>query len=141
MSNFTARAEATINTTAEHVWDALTNPVLIKQYMFGTNAVSDWKKGSSIVYRGEWEGKSYEDKGTILELDKPNRMVMSYFSPMSGEADIPENYMTITYSLHEKDGVTTLRVTQDNSKDQAAADKSSSNWSSILSTVKKLLED
>ncbi len=141
MKNFTAHAEITINTTAERVWDALTNPVLIKQYMFGANAISDWKKGSSVVYRGEWEGKSYEDKGTILEVNEPHKMVMSYFSPMSGAADIPENYMKITYSLKEHNGATTLSVTQDNSKDQAAADTSSSNWATILATVKKLLED
>ncbi len=141
MSNFTAHAEITINTSAERVWDALTNPKLIKQYMFGTNAISDWKKGSSVVYRGEWEGKSYEDKGTILEVDEPHKMVMSYFSPMSGAADVPENYMTITYIVEERDGATTLRITQDNSKDQASADKSSSNWTMILNTIKKLLED
>lgn len=141
MKNFTAHAEITINASAERVWDALTNPVLIKQYMFGTDAVSDWKEGSSVVYRGEWEGKTYEDKGTILELNEPHKMVMSYFSPMSGAADIPENYMTITYALKEENGATTLSVTQDNSKDQAAADASSSNWSTILDTVKKLLED
>ena len=31
------------------------------------HALTDWEEGSSLVFRGEWEGKAYEDKGTILE--------------------------------------------------------------------------
>ena len=58
---FAAAASVTIAATAERVWDALTNPSLIKQYLFGTDAISDWKPGSPITYRGVWEGKPYED--------------------------------------------------------------------------------
>ncbi len=46
-----ARASITINAPIDKVWDALINPSKIKQYMFGTNAVSDWKEGSSIVWK------------------------------------------------------------------------------------------
>lgn len=141
MTKFTAHAEITIATTADRVWHALVTPELIKQYMFGTNAVSDWKEGSTVLYRGEWEGQSYEDKGVLLKVEAPHEMVMSYYSPMSGDADTPENYMTITYSLVQHGTSTTLHVTQDNAKDQAAADKSSANWHTILHTIKKLLED
>jgi hypothetical protein len=31
----------------------MTNPEIIKQYMFGTNVISDWKEGSPIVWKGE----------------------------------------------------------------------------------------
>ena len=49
-----------INAPVSKVWQALTDPALIKQYLFGTETKSDWKKGSSITYTGVWEGKSYE---------------------------------------------------------------------------------
>ena len=49
---------------AKNVWEALINPAMIKQYFFGTDVVSDWKVGNSIVWRGTWQGKEYEDKGT-----------------------------------------------------------------------------
>jgi uncharacterized protein YndB with AHSA1/START domain len=58
----TARTSITIHAPVSGVWEALTEPELIKQYLFGTEAVSDWKVGSSIAYKRVWEGKSYEDK-------------------------------------------------------------------------------
>jgi uncharacterized protein YndB with AHSA1/START domain len=66
---FVAKQEIIINAPTSKVWDALVNPEMIKQYMFGTNAISDWKKGSPIVFKGEWQGKTYEDKGVILRLE------------------------------------------------------------------------
>jgi uncharacterized protein YndB with AHSA1/START domain len=47
----------TINAPAKDVWDALVNPAKTKQYMFGCEAISDWKKGSSLLWRGQYEGK------------------------------------------------------------------------------------
>jgi uncharacterized protein YndB with AHSA1/START domain len=59
-SNITATVSIIINATAEKVWEALTTPQIIKQYFFGTEAVSDWKAGSPIYFQGEWEGKGYD---------------------------------------------------------------------------------
>ncbi len=63
-----ARKSITIHAPPSRVWEALTNPELIKQYLFGTQAISNWKVGSQIRYKGVWEGKAYEDKGTVLEV-------------------------------------------------------------------------
>ena len=56
-----AIATITINASTSKVWDALTKPELIKQYLFGTEVATDWQVGSPIRYRGVWEGKTYED--------------------------------------------------------------------------------
>ena len=69
-----AKTSITINAPIQKVWDALVNPDIIKQYMFGTNVVSDWREASPIAWKGEWQGKKYEDKGTILKL-KPQRAI------------------------------------------------------------------
>ena len=139
-NTFTATARITIKVSAEKVWDALTNPKIIKQYLFGTEVSSDWKVGSSITYKGVWEGKPYEDKGKILEL-VPNKLLRStYWSSFSGLADKPENYNTVTYTLSKADGGTELTVTQDNIQTKEAADHSEGNWASVLQTMKKLLE-
>jgi len=139
-NTFTATARITIKVSAEKVWDALTNPKIIKQYLFGTEVSSDWKVGSSITYKGVWEGKPYEDKGKILEL-VPNKLLRStYWSSFSGLADKPENYNTVTYTLSKADGGTELTVTQDNIQTKEAADHSEGNWASVLQMMKKLLE-
>jgi hypothetical protein len=40
--------------------------------MFGTEVTSQWREGSAITWRGEWQGRAYEDKGVILQF-KPGR--------------------------------------------------------------------
>src|SRR6188474_1665744 len=100
---YVARASRTIHAPASKVWDAITKAELIKQYLFGSDVISDWKVGSPIIYKGEWEGKSFEDKGKILEM-KPEKLLRStHWSPLSGVPDSPENYHTVTYELSEKD--------------------------------------
>src|ERR1043166_289644 len=109
----TAHAQIEIKAPSYLVWKALIDPVQIKKYFFGTEAISTWEEGSSLIFKGEWKGKTYEDKGTILKKD-PNKLLQyEYWSSMSGIEDKPENYVTITYELNEKDGVTTLNLTQD----------------------------
>jgi uncharacterized protein YndB with AHSA1/START domain len=51
-----AKASISINAPVGKVWDALTNPEAIKQYMFGTNVISDWKKGR-VQLSGKENGK------------------------------------------------------------------------------------
>ncbi|MCW3094172.1 MAG: hypothetical protein JWP81_5241 [Ferruginibacter sp.] len=139
-NNNTAKATITIHATAEQVWDALTTPEIIKQYFFGTNAISDWKEGSPIIFKGEWEGKSYEDKGTILVAEAPKLFRYSYWSSMSGLEDRPENYFTITYELFENEGDTMLTVTQENIRDEKVAEHTEENWRKVLNDMKALLE-
>ena len=62
---FIAEAKTTIHAPASKVWDALTKPELIKQYLFGTDVISDWKVGSPITYKGEWQGKSFEEYALV----------------------------------------------------------------------------
>ena len=141
LDEYIASTTVEINTTPDKVWEALTNPEMIKQYMFGAEAVSDWKKGSSLIYRGEWEGKSYEAKGTILEIEPNKILKTTYFSPMSGLEDKPENYNTVTYLLSpNSDGGTILTVTQTNNKSEDAARRAEDNWSKALEKIKELLE-
>jgi uncharacterized protein YndB with AHSA1/START domain len=88
--NLIARASVTIDAPSERVWDALVNPEAIKPYMFGTNVVSDWREGSPVICRGEWQGRAYEDKGAILRFKPGRTLQYSHFSPLSGLPDKPE---------------------------------------------------
>jgi uncharacterized protein YndB with AHSA1/START domain len=137
---FTATASMALNATAAGVWKALTEPELIKKYMFGTSVTTDWQVGSPITYRGEWEGKPYEDKGTILEVVPEKRLVSTYWSSMSGRPDSPDQYMTVSYELIPQDGGTKLIITQDNNKTQADASHSEQNWNMVLDEMRKVIE-
>jgi len=139
-TNITGRTSIEINAPAAKVWEALTTPSIIKQYFFGTEAISDWKTGSPLIFKGEWEGTQYEDKGTILEKVDQKLFRYSYWSSMSGIEDKPENYVTITYELKEKDNRTTLTITQENIRDEKMKEHSESNWKKVLQDLKQLLE-
>ena len=86
-ANLIAKASTSISAPASRVWEALTNPELIKKYLFGTQAVSDWKEGSSLEFKGEWEGKKYLDKGIILKSEPEKLFQYTYLSSFSNLPD------------------------------------------------------
>ena len=140
MSEHIARAETEIEAPASRVWEALTDPEQIEQFMFGSRVTTDWKPGSSIVWKGEYEGKPYEDKGEILEFEPERRLRMTHFSPMSGNEDVPENYHTLTYELEARNGSTRVSLTQDGNDTHEAAEHSQANWEKMLSSLKATVE-
>ncbi len=102
-----------INTPEERVWDVMTNPEIIKEYLFGTQTVTDWKVGSEIIFQGEFNGTTYRDKGVILENIPGELLSYSYWSGFSATEDLPENYSTVTYKVIPKgDNVTQLQWIQ-----------------------------
>ncbi|KRC51555.1 ATPase [Leifsonia sp. Root227] len=135
-------AEASILVDADTyaVWRAITDPEIIARYLYGTRVESEWRVGSPIVYRGEWEGKPYEDHGTILEFVPGERLVSSYYSPLSGKPDVPESYQDVAYVLRQEDGGTRVTVTQSGCADRAEADRMSSNWATTLEGLRSTVD-
>ena len=138
--NLIAKASETINADSDKVWDALVDPAAIKQYMFGTNVASDWREGSSITWKGEWQGKSYEDKGVILQLKPGRTLQYSHFSPLAGLPDKPENYHTVTIELSAEGNQTHVSLAQDNNPTEEEREHSEKNWAMMLTGLKKFLE-
>jgi uncharacterized protein YndB with AHSA1/START domain len=136
----TLKKSIEINSSVSKVWEVLTNPELIKLYFFGTNCVTDWKKGSQIFFRGEWDGKAYEDKGTILDIENEKFIYYNYWSSFSGTADIPENYANIRYELTSENDTTIFTVIQEGFKSKEALEHSETNWGMILEGLKKVAE-
>lgn len=135
-----AQADVVIKASPTRVWEALTKPELIKQYLFGTEAISDWQVGSPITYKGVWQGKTYEDKGRVLRAEPGKLLVSTYWSSMSGLSDAPEHYNTVTYELAPAEGGTKLTVTQDNNPTEESRRHSEKNWVLVLQGLKQLLE-
>jgi uncharacterized protein YndB with AHSA1/START domain len=138
--DFIAKVSINIQAPASKVWEALTRPELIEQYLFGTQVVTDWQVGSPITYKGVWQGKPYEDKGKVLQAEPDKLLVSTFWSSLSGDADIPENYKTVRYELSPAEGGTRLTLIQDNNASQEEAGHSEENWKMVLEGIKKLLE-
>ena len=138
--SYTASASIEILASTSKVWHALIDPKTIKEYLFGTTVVSDWKVGSSITYTGVWNGKPYEDKGKVIQNIPNKQLKTTYWSSLSNRPDVPENYNNVTYSLQEKDNNTILTVTKDNNPTKESATHSEQNWIKVLESMKAILE-
>ncbi|MGJ3191309.1 SRPBCC domain-containing protein [Paenarthrobacter nitroguajacolicus] len=135
-----AVVSCTIAVPPENVWEALTDPALIKQYFLGTNVTTSWQVGEPITYSGEFNGKSYEDRGTILVFDPPVVLKTTHFSPASGRPDAPENYHTVEYSLAAAPEGTTVTITQGNNSSEEEVEQSTATWRLVLQNLRRFLE-
>jgi len=130
-----------IHAPRQKVWEALADPGIVKQYFFGTTVHSDWKVSSPITFQGEWEGNSFRDKGTILEIDPGHSLKYSYWSAFSGLEDREENYSLVSYRLEEEKGGTSLSLTQTGFAGEEAMKQSQGGWEAVLAGLKQLLEE
>ena len=140
MADYLATAATEINASPAQVWVALTDPQLIKRYMFGSHVVTDWHQGSTIVWEGEYEGHVYQDKGQILEIEPERRLKVTHFSPLSGQQDVPENYRTLLYELTADGDTTRLSLSQNKNASADEAQRAQGNWEMMLRGLKEVVE-
>lgn len=144
IAELTARVERVIHASATKIWMALTTPASLKQFFFGADVVTDWKVGSPVRMKGEFKGKTYEDKGSIIAFEPQTRLSFSHWSAMSGKADTPENYHVVTFDLVPDGEGTKVTLTQANlAGGVTAADidhraEYEKNWSSVLEGLAKI---
>lgn len=138
--NLVATASITVDAPSSRVWDALVNPAAIKQYFFGTTVLTDWREGSPIVWKGEWQGKPYEDKGVILQFKPGRKIQYTHYSPLSGAPDKPENYHTVTVELSGEGNQTRVSLSQDHNANEEEREHSAKNWEMVLAGLKKFVE-
>ena len=138
-----------INAPASKVWSALVKPELTKKYMFGCEPITDWKAGSTLLWKGSHEGKEVVFvKGHIKEIQPEKSLIYTVFDPLNPNMeDKPENYLTVTYSLSYDKGKTTFVVTQGDYNKVAEGKKryeesynNGEGWHPILVQIKSLVE-
>lgn len=148
MGNRASISKITIHASATRVWDAITKPELVKQWQYGSDLITNWQIGSPIVFRSEWEGTVFEQKGTILDVEPQKLVKYTLFFPHSGLEDKPENYFTMTYLLEDTSFQTTLTLIQDDPREmppQESPDESErcleeESENNVLTTLKQLVE-
>lgn len=140
MTGQTATADVDISAAPGQVWTALTDPVLIKKYLFGAEVETTWEPGTPVRWRGEYDGKPYEDHGEVVEVVPEQRLVVTHFSPLSGQEDHLDNYHTVSYELTDLGDHTHLTLKQDNNPDEQTAAESRDNWETVLRGLKELVE-
>ena len=116
--------------------------------MFGCETVSDWKVGSALLWKGNYEGQDIIFvKGNIVEIEPEKLLIYTTIDPNSTIDDVSENYLHVTYSLLSENEKTILTVTQgdyntvsEGEKRYQEAYNNGEGWNPILSEIKKLIE-
>ena len=140
MAGFTANAETHVTAAPEKVWAALTEPEQIAAYEQGSKVTTTWQVGAPITWDGEYDGRSYQDKGEGLTYDEPHILSVTHYSPMMGQRDEPRNYHTLVYTLIPSGDGTHLMLTQDGCESADQAAQFSQNWQEMLDGLQAHVE-
>ncbi|WP_019136438.1 SRPBCC domain-containing protein [Cellulomonas massiliensis] len=140
MAGLVARAQRRVAASPERVWEVLTSPDPHPEILLGARTVSDWRVGGPVRWVGEWQGRPFEDQGEVVEVDRPRRLVVTHYSPMSGAPDVPESYHRLTYELSPDGDGTLVSLEQDNNPDEEAVAHSARTWEGMLDGVATVAE-
>jgi uncharacterized protein YndB with AHSA1/START domain len=140
MNYHTTTSQILIDAPVVRVWEALTRPELVKQWQYGADVITDWQKGSSIIYRSEWESNVFEQRGTILDIEPERLVKYTLFAPRPGLEEKPENSFIMTYRVEETDGKTMLTIIQDDPREQQPQEQADEAENTVLDSLKRLVE-
>lgn len=84
------------------VWRALTDPVLMKEWMaepeMQLNIVTDWTVGTPVVITGRHHVR-FENRGVVLRFEPDSVLEYSHLSSVSRLPDRPESYTKLSFRL------------------------------------------
>lgn len=137
--------ELFIEAPVSAVWPLLTQPASMCRWMVDPDTaemdiVSDWKPGAAITFKGDLHGLPFESKGTIHRLESGSIFEYDYWSSLSQEADVPENYSLITFRLTPSEGGTLLTFSQRNVTEGTIYQHFRFYWTVALGVMKKKAE-
>jgi len=130
-----------INASPEKVWETLTNPSLISQYLFGAQTITDWDAGSDILFKITFEGEEFIDKGIVVENIPNTTLKYKYWSGFCGLDDKPENYSIVSYNIEKIEiDKSKLKWTQKGFADEQSRTNSENSLVAILEQIKFITE-
>ena len=127
-----------IRTTAEKLWQALTEPEFTRKFWVDTVQECEWKLGASWTLRVP-DGRA-ADTGEVVEIDRPRKLVLTWQNHLFPEMEA-EGFSRMTYVLEAKGEVVKLTLTHTmDMKDSKTIKAVSNGWPHLLASLKSLLE-
>ena len=135
----TVEKNITIEADISSVWNALTDPVVTKQYFLNCEAISDWNTGDPIIFKMLSEGKEVIPvKGLIVRIKKGEFLEYTCFAP-EFEKDVSK-HTQVTYQLTKTNSGTKLFVSKGEFANDEQYNHTSESWDLVLSGLKNLVE-
>lgn len=127
-----------IRTTPEKLWSALTDPTQMKEYWFGMQFQTEWRKGAQ--WQMIFPDGRVADTGEILELDRPKRIQLRWRNEFKPELKA-EGFALCTIELERYGDAVRLSIAHSIERaDSKFIQAVSGGWPKILSNLKSLLE-
>jgi len=141
LKTFSITKQIIIKASPEKVFATLTSSDEIPKYYPLNEVISSWQVGDSVHYKGEISGQAFTDYGVITELKHPEVYSYRYWSDNHGTENIPDNHLTINYTLLLVNGTTQLTLVQDNIKSEEMFNVMNTVvWDMLLNGLKEYLE-
>jgi uncharacterized protein YndB with AHSA1/START domain len=138
-----ARVSLTIDAPKASVWDALVNPEKIKQYILVSDVVSEWRVGSPIVWRSEFQGRPFEMRGKVVRLEPEHLVEYDRSLPIFRTSKVShssEAHHRVTIELSGEGARTHLSLIERGNKNERELAHSEGGWRMALGNMKALLE-
>ena len=127
-----------IRTTPEKLWSALTDAGQMKEYWFGMQFKTEWKKGAQ--WQMVFPDGRVADAGEILELERPKKIWLKWRNEFRPELKA-EGFAVCTMDLEPVGAAVRLTITHTIERaDSSFIQAVSGGWPKILSNLKSLLE-
>lgn len=133
----TVSKAVTINAAPDRIWDALTESSEVAQALLGARIESDWQRGGAIAYVDAKNGQALPERGTIVDIDAPLLLRVSYTTSAGGTSTLRG---TITHALSRDGKATRLTVTQSFAGTPEEAARAEANWTAWLEATKLVIE-
>lgn len=134
-----ARASVELVATPERVFAALASPEItqwwIRPGVFDTRMWSgDLRVGGTWRASGVGRGNAYELEGEFREIDRPFRLVHTWYP-----AGVPQAQTTVTYELERLESGTRLTVTHDGFTSPEVCEGTQIGWETSFARLAELL--
>jgi uncharacterized protein YndB with AHSA1/START domain len=130
--------EIYVRATPERIWQALTDPEIVRHYYFGSVIDSDFQPGSPIIYKQPDTGR-IDIEGEVLEADPPRKLVHTF--SVRWDPDLNDPPTRVTWEITPMGEACRLSVTHDGFTEENETFVSTRDgWPMILSGLKTYLE-
>jgi uncharacterized protein YndB with AHSA1/START domain len=134
-----------IDAPTSKIWEALTNPVIMKKWMSEPETeidiLTDWRVGNPVVIRGKLHGIKFENKGKVLEFEPEKILQYSHLSSLSRLPDRPESYSVFDFRLAPRENLTVLTLTLSNFPTESIYKHLAFYWNVTLEIFKRKIEE
>ncbi|RYE25323.1 MAG: SRPBCC domain-containing protein [Sphingobacteriales bacterium] len=131
-----------INASPAAVWQALTYPELMQQWMSETpfEILTTWEVGSSFSITGPWYKSKFENQGKVLQFQPERVLSYSHLSSLSRLPFTDANFCILSFRLEPQGNGTQLNFTAENFPTEAIYRHLVFYWNVALELLRKFVE-